>query len=72
MASQEAEEALELEAKRRTIGEQRVGADDITGRHKKRKTKEERLESIMTGREVRNKIRTNFVGYKPFFRIWLL
>lgn len=47
------EEALETAEKNKTIGEQRVQADDLTGRHKRRRNKEERLESVLTGREVR-------------------
>ena len=50
-AEADAEEAMELADKRRSnVSEQRVDPDSLTGRHKRRKNKEERLE-VCAGRE---------------------
>ncbi|WIA17645.1 hypothetical protein OEZ85_014450 [Tetradesmus obliquus] len=52
-AEAEADEALALASKKAKLSDATVAADDLTGRHKKRKNKEERLASVMAGREGR-------------------
>ncbi|WIA37864.1 hypothetical protein OEZ86_014713 [Tetradesmus obliquus] len=52
-AEAEADEALALASKKAKLSDATVAADNLTGRHKKRKNKEERLASVMAGREGR-------------------
>ncbi|KAF6262746.1 SDA1-domain-containing protein [Scenedesmus sp. NREL 46B-D3] len=52
-AETEADEALALASKKAKLSDAQVAPDDLTGRHKKRKSKEERLASVMAGREGR-------------------
>lgn len=54
-AEKEADEVAELQSMRATANEARVNPDDLKGRHKKRLDKEERLASVMLGREGREK-----------------
>eukprot|EP00887_Chlorella_sp_A99_P007365 scaffold2.g7365.t1 len=52
-AEEAADEALALQARLGVANEQRVNPDDLLGRHKYRRDKEERLKSVLEGREGR-------------------
>lgn len=54
-AEKEADEVAELQSMRAMANETRLNPDDLEGRHKKRLDKEERLASVMLGREGREK-----------------
>ncbi|PNW82173.1 hypothetical protein CHLRE_06g277050v5 [Chlamydomonas reinhardtii] len=54
-AEEEAAELLALQERLTTIGESKVNAADLTGKHKARKDKEARLASVLEGREGREK-----------------
>ncbi|GAX82660.1 hypothetical protein CEUSTIGMA_g10086.t1 [Chlamydomonas eustigma] len=54
-AEAEATELAELQALRAQANELRVNPDDLKGRHKRRKDKAERMESVLAGREDREK-----------------
>ncbi|KAG2439494.1 hypothetical protein HXX76_004848 [Chlamydomonas incerta] len=54
-AEEEATEALALQERLTSIGESKVHAADLMGKHKARKDKEARLASVLEGREGREK-----------------
>lgn len=54
-AEEEAAEALAMQQARQHIGEAKVAAGDLVGRHKARKDKAARLASVLEGREGREK-----------------
>ncbi|KAL0045199.1 hypothetical protein WJX82_000420 [Trebouxia sp. C0006] len=52
-AEEEAEAALQFKDGLSVVSEARVAAEDLQGRHKRRKNKEERMKSVLEGREDR-------------------